>query len=129
MLGVEGNFRHAWRRYSPTGVGVKAQPHGNHRLAAAVVEIDQLVQFQPGHVWRLLDHLCLKRYTIAEQEATDLLAVVQQGRHTLLGGCEAVILRLDVLYECTRALPVQSAVEGLLRILQGTATVGELIGD
>jgi hypothetical protein len=67
MLGVEGHFRHTWRRHSTTGVGVKAQTHGNNRLAAAVVEIDQFVQFQPGHVWRLLDNLHLKRYAIAEQ--------------------------------------------------------------
>jgi hypothetical protein len=49
MLGVEGNVRHTWRRHNTTGVGVKAQPHGDNRLTA-VVEIDQLVQFQPGHI-------------------------------------------------------------------------------
>src|SRR5262249_19044637 len=127
--GVEGHFRHTWCRHSTTGTGVKAQPHSHNRVAAAVIEIDQLVQFQPGHVRRLLDYLHLKRYTIAEQEATDLLTVVQQGRHTLLGGCEAVILRLDVLHECSRALAMQRTVEGLLRILQGTATVRELVDD
>jgi hypothetical protein len=87
------------------------------------------VQFQPGHVWRLLDHLHLKQYTVAEKEATNLLAVVQQGRHPLLGGGEAVILCLDVLHKCTRALPVQRAVADLLRVLQGTATVRELVSD
>jgi hypothetical protein len=47
----------------------------------------------------------------------------------LLGGGEAVIPRLDVLHESTRALPVQRAVEDLLRILQGTATVRELVSN
>jgi hypothetical protein len=47
----------------------------------------------------------------------------------LPGSGEAVILRLDVLHECARALPMQRAVEGLLHILQGTAAVTELVGD
>src|SRR5215471_13091601 len=117
VLSVEGNFGQTWHRYSTTGAGVKAQSHGHNRLAAAVIEIDQFVQFQPGHVGRLLDYLYLQRYAMAEQEATDLLTVVQQGCQALLGGGEAVILRLDVLHECIRTLPVQRAVEGLLRIL------------
>jgi hypothetical protein len=65
----------------------------------------------------LLDYLYLQRYAMAEQKATDLLTVVQQGRQVLLGGGETVILRLDVLHECIRTLPVQRAVESLLRIL------------
>ena len=50
MLDVEGHFRYAWGWYSSAGVSVKAQPHSDHRLATAVIEIDLFVQFQPGHI-------------------------------------------------------------------------------
>ena len=66
VLSVEGHFRQTGRWHSTASAGVKAQSHGHNWLAAAVIEIDLFVQFQPGCVWRLLDYLHLQRYAVAE---------------------------------------------------------------
>jgi hypothetical protein len=129
MLGVEGHLWHPWHRPSPPGVGIKAQPHGDKRVAAPVVEIDHFVEFQPGRVRGGVNDLHLEQHVVALEEATDLVTIVQQGYRTLPGGCEAIVLLLDLLQKCTRALAVQRAVEGLLCILQGLGTVRELVSD
>src|SRR6266446_10868916 len=109
------------------GIGIKALAHGDDRVAALVVEVDQFVEFQPGTVRRLLDHLRLEQHTVTDKETTDTRAVVQHGCLTLLGRREALILRLDTLHERERAITVQGTVEGNPGKFEGTSTIGELV--